>query len=100
MDMDHGMSTGHGSHGGMSGGGATDNPPAWYDFLLREDLAQYHRLADDGMMSIQRPWNPYPVLRSVKDTRLPANAPRRVFRLTLDGDMGEYVWSYEVRSPI
>ncbi|GAA5483952.1 multicopper oxidase domain-containing protein [Haloferula sargassicola] len=93
MAMDHAMPMDHGSHGSMSGGGATDNPPAWYDFLLREDLAQYPRLADDGMMSMERPWNPYPMLRAVKDTRLAANAPRRIFRLTLDGDMGEYVWS-------
>ncbi|NIQ97251.1 MAG: multicopper oxidase domain-containing protein, partial [Desulfuromonadales bacterium] len=53
----------------------------------------YPVLADDGMMAQRRPWNPYPKLRSAKDTSLPADAPRRVFRLTLDGDMGEYVWS-------
>lgn len=78
---------------GMGGGGITGNPPRWYDFLLREDIGQYPRLADDGMRSMERPWNPYQKLRAVKDTSLPADAPRRVFRLTLDGSMADYVWS-------
>lgn len=93
-----GMDHGNGMNGmkpmkGMGGGGATENPPRWYDFLLREDTGRYSRLADDGMMSEERPWNPYKKLRAVKDTSLPADAPRRVFRLTLDGSMADYVWS-------
>jgi len=34
------------------------NPPAWYDFFLREDSAQYTRLATDSMMSEVRPSAP------------------------------------------
>lgn len=110
---DDGGTTGHGGHAmgmagmdhgamddmeGMShGGGATHNPPAWYDFLLREDIGRHIRLADDGMMSMERPWNPYKMLRSNRDTSPPADAPRRDFRLTLDGDMKEYVWSLNNR---
>ena len=78
---------------GMGGGGVTENPRRWYDFFLREDIARYPRLADDGMMAEERPWNPYKMLRSVNDTSLPTKAPRRVFRLTLDGDMNRFVWS-------
>lgn len=32
------------------------------------------------------------MLRSVKNTAFPKSAPRREFRLTLDGDMKRYVW--------
>lgn len=67
------------------------NPPAWYDFLLREDAAAAPLLATDGM-SPRRPFSPYGKLRSLKRTAFPASAPRREFRLTLDGDMGRYVW--------
>ena len=50
--MDHGNGMdGAGSMKNMGGGGATENPPRWYDFLLREDAGRYTRLADDGMMS-------------------------------------------------
>jgi len=31
-------------------------------------------------------------LRAVRDTSFPKSAPRREFRLTLDGDMNRYVW--------
>jgi len=72
--------------------GVKHNPPAWYDFLLREDAAQYPRLATDSMMSKARPFAPYAKLRAVKDTSFPKSAPRREFRLTLDGDMNRYVW--------
>ena len=79
--MDHSM-----------GMGMKHNPPVWYDFLLREDAAHASLLATDGMMSKERPFAPYPQLRSVKKTAYPANAPRREFRLTLDEDMKRYVW--------
>jgi len=72
--------------------GVKHNPPAWYDFFLREDAAQYTRLATDSMMSNARPFSPYAKLRAVKDTSFPKSAPRREFRLTLDGDMNRYVW--------
>ena len=72
--------------------GVKHNPPAWYDFFLREDAAQYTRLATDSMMSNERPFAPYAKLRAVKDTSFPKSAPRREFRLTLDGDMNRYVW--------
>ena len=72
--------------------GVKNNPPKWYDFLLREDAAHYTRLATDSMTSEERPFAPYGRLRAVKDTSFPENAPRREFRLTLDGDMNRYVW--------
>jgi FtsP/CotA-like multicopper oxidase with cupredoxin domain len=110
--MDHGsesmgsMNHGGGKMSGMNHGGGSHrglmempgspmppkhNPPAWYDFLLREDAARAPMLATDGM-SPQRPFPPYKKLRATKSTALPAAAPRREFRLTLDGDMGRYVW--------
>ena len=72
--------------------GVIHNPPAWYDFLLREDAARSPMLARDSMMSKERPFPPYKKLRAIKDTSFPASAPRREFRLTLDGDMNRYVW--------
>lgn len=82
----------HGAMGGMQQmQGMKHNPPKWYDFLLREDVARAPMLMPDGMPP-ERPYSPYKKLRSVKDTSLPDKAPRRVFRLTLDGEMGRYVW--------
>ena len=72
--------------------GVKHNPPKWYDFLLREDAAHSPMLATDSMMSKARPFAPYPMLRAVKNTSFPKSAPRREFRLTLDGDMNRYVW--------
>ncbi|MEY4245247.1 MAG: hypothetical protein RLZZ245_2832 [Verrucomicrobiota bacterium] len=72
------------------------NPPAWYDFLLREDAASHPLLATDGMSPL-RPFAPYQKLRSPKPTAFPASAPRREFRLTLDGDMKRYVWTLNNR---
>lgn len=82
---------GAGAHGGMADMPPKPNPPVWYDFLLREDSARPTLLATDGMSS-QRPFSPYKKLRAVKRTAPPQNAPRRDFRLTLDGDMNRYVW--------
>ncbi|WP_035608020.1 multicopper oxidase domain-containing protein [Haloferula sp. BvORR071] len=82
MDMGGGM-------GGMKG--MKHNPPKLYDFLLREDAARAPMLMSDGMPP-DRPFSPYKKLRALKDTSLPDNAPRRTFRLTLDGEMGRYVW--------
>jgi FtsP/CotA-like multicopper oxidase with cupredoxin domain len=78
---------------GMQGKGVKLNPPKWYDFLLRDDAAHAPLLASDGMMSEQRPLAPYDLLRAVRNTSYPASAPRREFRLTLDGDMNRYVWT-------
>lgn len=68
------------------------NPSKWYDFLLREDAARAALLATDSMMSKVRPFPPYEMLRAVEDTSFLKSAPRRDFRLTLDGDMNRYVW--------
>jgi CopA family copper-resistance protein len=73
--------------------GVKHNPRKWYDFLLREDAAHSTMLATDSMRSKQRPFSPYSMLRAVGDTSFPKDAPRRDFRLTLDGDMNRYVWT-------
>lgn len=98
-NMDHGtmqksgMKTGHGSMGAMDmGGEVVHNPPSWYDFLLREDAALYPHLAEDSMMSKARPFPPYERLRAVRKTAFKKGQPTREVRLTLDGDMGRYVW--------
>lgn len=89
------MNHGAGGMSGMDMGGGMQgmkyNPGKWYDFLLREDSALPTMLASDGM-SPHRPFSPYKKLRSTKSTTLPDKAPRRTFRLTLDGEMGRYVW--------
>ena len=92
----------HGSAGGMATGGMQGmkhNPPVWYDFLLREDAARAPMLMSDGMAP-ERPFSPYKKLRSLKKTALPDRAPRRVFRLTLDGEMGRYVWMLNQASAV
>jgi hypothetical protein len=110
MDMKHGMKMGDMkdqkmkgmAHEGMKIDGmkgmksdsVTMNPKRWYDFLLREDAAQYRRLAADNMMSRVRPFTPYKKLRAMRNTALSDTAPVREVRLTLDGDMGRYVWSF------
>ena len=92
--MDHGSMKGM-DHGSMKmGDGGVHNPRRWYDFLLREDAAQYPHLAKDSMMSKARPFPPYAKLRSVKKTAFKNRAPAREVRLTLDGDMGRYVWMF------
>ena len=73
--------------------GVIHNPPKWFDFLLREDASRAPMLATDSMASKHRPYPPYKMLRAVKDTSFPKSAPRRDFRLTLDGDMNRYVWT-------
>jgi FtsP/CotA-like multicopper oxidase with cupredoxin domain len=90
MESPSGMK--HSSMAGMNDSGLKTNPPKWYDFLLRDDAASYPLLASDGMESRYRPFPPYQMLRSTGNTTLPANAPRRTVRLTLDGDMSKYVW--------
>jgi len=52
---------------------------------------------DDPRASLKlpRPGSPYRVLRSVKDTTLPAKLPRRKITMHLTGDMNRYVWSFD-----
>ena len=92
MKMDHGDKT----MGGMSGGGMgiKENRPRWYDFLLREDVGRFPQLATDSMMSDVRPFPPYKMLRATKNTAFDPKLPRHEIRLTLDGDMGRYVWMF------
>jgi hypothetical protein len=61
--------------------------------LLGADVAMAGQLASDGM-DPERPWPPYPRLRARQPTNLPADKPVREIRLTLDGDMTRYVWSF------
>lgn len=91
--MDHGKMSGM-KMDGMSNNDITQNPPRWYDFLLREDAAQYPILANDSMKSEARPFPPYKKLRAVKKTAFKNRGPSREVRLTLDGDMGRYVWMF------
>ncbi len=90
MAMDHSTMSGMND---MQDTGVKHNPAAWYDFLLRDDAARAPLLATDSAMSKVRPFAPYKKLRAIKDTSYPASAPRREFRLTLDGDMNRYVWT-------
>ena len=46
-------------------------------------------------LKLPRPGSPYRVLKSVKDTTLPAKLPRRKITLHLTGDMNRYIWSFD-----
>jgi hypothetical protein len=72
--------------------GVKQNPRKWYDFLLREDAARNPILASDNMKTKLRPFPPYEKLRALKDTSFSGDKDVREVRLTLDGDMGRYVW--------
>lgn len=110
MEMDHAMmSTAHDeemTHAGQIMSHATDlvtpsvAPPRrngrghQKDFrLLGGDLAITEQLAVDGM-DPERPWSPYPRLRARQSTVPDVDQPYREIRLTLDGDMSRYVWSF------
>ena len=58
--------------------------------LLVPDIASRPYLASEG--GPERPLTPYQLLRSATPTDLPADAPIREIRLTLDGDMERYTW--------
>jgi hypothetical protein len=58
--------------------------------LLEADVASRPHLASEG--GPERATTPYALLKSVKSTRPPKNAPLREIRLTLDGDMKRYIW--------
>ncbi len=57
---------------------------------MAADLSSREKLASDG--GEERPWSPYDQLRSLEPTALDTSLPTREIRLTLDGDMGRYVW--------
>jgi FtsP/CotA-like multicopper oxidase with cupredoxin domain len=52
---------------------------------------------DDARASLNlpRPGSPYRLLRSTKDTSLPAKMPRRKITMHLTGDMNRYIWSFD-----
>jgi len=58
--------------------------------LLVPDIASRPHLASEG--GPERPQTPYAMLRSAAPSSLPADAPIREIRLTLDGDMERYTW--------
>lgn len=58
---------------------------------LAADAATAPELAIDGQ-DPARPWPPYEQLRALESTAFDAGKPVRELRLTLDGDMGRYVW--------
>ncbi len=59
--------------------------------LLAADVAASTELAVDGK-DPRRPGPPYAVLRATRSTAIDSERPVREVRLTLDGDMGRYVW--------
>jgi FtsP/CotA-like multicopper oxidase with cupredoxin domain len=76
---------------------ATDPPkPNLYqmDDMLTLALEEQE---DDVRASLKlpRPGSPYRLLRSVKDTTLPAKLPRRKITMHLTGDMNRYIWSFD-----
>ncbi len=48
-----------------------------------------------AVLNLPRPGSPYRLLKSVNDTSLPANLPRRKISLHLTGDMNRYIWSFD-----
>jgi hypothetical protein len=77
--------------GTIQPGNVTSARPFGGRFGLAEaDVASRPNLASEG--GPERPTTPYALLKSVKSTRPPKNAPLREIRLTLDGDMKRYTW--------
>ena len=74
--------------------GATGGDTALTSGFWGGDVALAGQLAIDGM-DPERPWSPYSRLRARQSTALPADQPYREIRLTLDGDMSRYVWSFD-----
>ncbi|MDZ4405546.1 multicopper oxidase domain-containing protein [Prosthecobacter sp.] len=76
---------------------ATDPPkPNLYQMDEMLNLALEEQ-EDDARASLKlpRPGSPYRVLRSVKDTTLPAKLPRRKITMHLTGDMNRYIWGFD-----
>jgi CopA family copper-resistance protein len=59
--------------------------------LLAADVSSKSPLAAEGM-SPERPGPTYDKLRALQPTAFDSSKPVREIRLTLDGDMGRYVW--------
>jgi FtsP/CotA-like multicopper oxidase with cupredoxin domain len=76
---------------------ATDPPkPNLYQMDEMLNLALEEQEDDvRASLKLPRPGSPYRVLRSVKDTTLPAKLPRRKITMHLTGDMNRYVWSFD-----
>jgi len=75
---------------------ATDPPRAnLYQMDEMLNLALEEKEPDPrASLRLERPGSPYRLLRAVRDTSLPANAPRRKIKLELTGDMNRYVWTF------
>jgi len=58
--------------------------------LMAADVSATGPVAVDG--GPRRPWPPYAKLKATRDTSFDPAQPVREIRLTLDGDMGRYVW--------
>jgi CopA family copper-resistance protein len=67
------------------------SPKSTWLGLLAEDVSSNPSLAPDGM-GHARPKAPYAKLRARHPTAFAADKPVQTVRLTLDGDMGRYVW--------
>ncbi|MHB8808422.1 MAG: multicopper oxidase domain-containing protein [Desulfobulbaceae bacterium] len=65
--------------------------------LLGVDVSSARRLAVDGM-DPERPGTPYNDLKALHSTAFAAARSVREIRLTLDGDMERYVWSFNNRT--
>jgi FtsP/CotA-like multicopper oxidase with cupredoxin domain len=46
-------------------------------------------------LKLPRPGSPYRLLKSTRDTTLPAKLPRRKITMHLTGDMNRYIWSFD-----
>ncbi len=60
-----------------------------FGFLATDIGSRPYRASEGGD---ERPGTPYQLLKSREPSRLPADAPVREVRLTLDGDMERYTW--------
>lgn len=76
---------------------ATDPPkPNLYQMDEMLNLALEEQEDDPrASLNLPRPGSPYRLLKSLHDTSLPANLPRRKVTLHLTGDMNRYIWSFD-----
>ncbi len=81
----HGMTNGDGMSMNMPMGPTIGGPMEGPYFKNGREMVV------DGL-NAKRPLPPYPKLRAVHSTAPDPSAPVREIRLTLDGDMGRYVW--------
>lgn len=94
-EMDHSKmtapDTGSSSHEGMAMGNTMTMGPRLDGPIKRTMFKDGREMVVDGM-NPKRPLPPYPKLKALHSTAPNPNAPVREVRLTLDGDMGRYVW--------